>query len=232
MEAKMTEARTPQTDLKERQDFFTRIYDDMTYGMLTGGWLRPQYLTPIIRSGITSGLVLEVGSGPGYLGLEWLKSTEGTTLKCLDIDENMIAAARESAKKYGLSHRVEYVKADASQMPFEDEHFDAVFSNCSLHEWTHPEPILNEINRVLKPGGRYCIVDLRRDMKPRVKQYLWAKTQPEEMRPTCLSAIEASYTVSEMRAMLSRTKLQNWDIDKNFWGFTVSGQKSAGGRVR
>ncbi len=221
----MTESRIPQTDLKERERFFARIYDDMTYGMLDDGWLRPQYLEPIIRAGIASGLVLEVGSGPGYLSLEWLKSTEGTTLKCLDIDDNMIATAREHANQYGLSDRVEYVKADASQMPFEDEHFDAVFSNCSLHEWAHPEPILNEINRVLKPSGRYCIVDLRRDMKPRVKQFLWAKTQPEEMRPTCLSAIEAAYTASEIEVMLSRTKLRNWNIEENFWGLVISGQK-------
>ena len=223
----MTEARTSQTDLKERQGFFARIYADMTSGMLAGGWLKDQYLAPIMRSGITSGLVLEVGSGPGYLGLEWLKGTEGTTLKCLDIDENMIATARKHANEYGLSHRVEYIKADASQMPFEDEHFDAVFSNCSLHEWAHPEPILNEINRVLKPGGRYCIIDLRRDMKPRVKRFLWAQTQPEEMRPTCLSAIEASYTAGEIRAVLSRTKLLGWDIDRNFWGLVISGQKPA-----
>lgn len=223
----MTEARTSQTDLKERQGFFARIYADMTSGMLAGGWLKGQYLAPIMRSGITSGLVLEVGSGPGYLGLEWLKGTEGTTLKCLDIDENMIATARKHANEYGLSHRVEYIKADASQMPFEDEHFDAVFSNCSLHEWAHPEPILNEINRVLRPGGRYCIIDLRRDMKPRVKRFLWAQTQPEEMRPTCLSAIEASYTASEIGAMLDRTKLLGWDIDRNFWGLVISGQKPA-----
>jgi ubiquinone/menaquinone biosynthesis C-methylase UbiE len=225
----MTEARTPQTDLKERRGFFARIYDDMTHVMLNEGWLKAQYLAPIIRSGIISGLVLEVGSGPGYLGLEWLKSTEGTTLKCLDIDDSMIATARKHANQYGLSDRVEYVKADASQMPFEDEHFDAVFSNCSLHEWAHPEPILNEISRVLRSGGRYCIVDLRRDMRPRVKRFLWAQTRPVEMRPTCLSAIEASYTVSEIRAMLARTRLPNWDIAENFWGFTVSGQKPARG---
>jgi ubiquinone/menaquinone biosynthesis C-methylase UbiE len=221
----MTEARSPQTDLEERQSFFARVYDDMTCGMLNGGWLRAQYLEPVIRSGIASGLVLEVGSGPGYLGLEWLKSTEGTTLRCLDIDENMIATARKHAKKYGLSHRVEYIKGDASRMPFDDEYFDAVFSNCSLHEWANPEPILNEINRVLKPGGRYCIVDLRRDIKPRVKRFLWAQTQPEEMRPTCLAAIEASYTAGEMRTMLGRTRLLNWDIAENFWGLVISGRK-------
>jgi len=221
----VTDSRTPQADLKEREGFFARVYDDMTCSMLDGGWLQAQYLEPVIRAEITSGLVLEVGSGPGYLGLEWLKSTRDTTLRCLDIDKHMIAIARKHANQYGLSSRVEYIMADASQMPFEDRLFDSVFSNCSLHEWAHPEPILDEINRVLKPGGRYCIVDLRRDIKPRVKQFLWARTQPEEMQPTCLAAIEASYTASEIVVMLGRTKLLNWHIDTNFWGLIISGRK-------
>ena len=220
----MIERRIPQTDLKQREESFTRIYNEMTGGLLDMGWLKTQYLEPVIRAGVASGLVLEVGSGPGYLGLEWLKSTEGTTLTELDIDGDMIATARRNAIECGLAERVVYTKADASRMPFEDEYFDAVFSNCSLHEWVHPEPILNEIARVLKPGGNYCIVDLRRDMKPRVKRFLWLNTQPEEMRPTCLSAIEASYTVDEMKAMLARTKLQNWNIERNFWGLIISRQ--------
>lgn len=222
----MTMRRMAQKDLGERGDFFTQIYNEMTNRMLNDGWLKAQYLEPIIKAGITSGLVLEVGSGPGYLGLEWLKNTEGTKLKCLDIDDNMISMAKRHAAHSGLAKRVEYIKANASRMPFESDYFDAVFTNCSLHEWLEPEPILNEIHRVLKPRGKYCIVDLRRDMSPRVKNFLWLKTQPEAMRPTCLSAIEASYTVDEMKAMLERTKLRNWNIDKSFWGMTISGQKA------
>lgn len=222
----MTESRKPQTDITEREGFFIGIYDDMTSGMLAGGWLKDQYLEPIISAGITSGRVLEVGSGPGYLGLEWLRNTEGTSLKCLDIDENMIATARRHAAKYNMSHRVEYIKADAGKMPFQNDYFDAVFSNCSLHEWAVPGPILDEIHRVLRPGGRYCIIDLRRDVRPRVKQFLWAQTMPEEMRPTCLAAIDASYTLSEITAVLRETALQNWRVDKKFWGLVISGRKS------
>lgn len=224
----MTDSRTPQIDLGERGDFFTHIYDEMTYGMFDTGWLKSQYLEPVIRAGVSSGLVLEVGSGPGYLGVEWLKSTEGTALRGVDINERMIATARRRAGGSGLGERVEYIKADASRMPFEDGFFDGVFSNCSLHEWVNPDPILDEIARVIKPGGKYCIVDMRRDMKPRVRHFLWLKTQPEEMRPTCLSAIAASYTVSEMKAMLTKSKLANWHVKKNFWGLIIAGQKPSG----
>jgi hypothetical protein len=47
------------------------------------------------------------------------------------------------------------------------------------------------------------------------------------MRPTCLTAIEASYTVDEMKTMLRKTRLRNWSIDKTFWGLVISGEKPA-----
>ena len=49
-------------------------------------------------------------------------------------------------------------------MPFDDSSFDAVISNGSLHEWEDSKRVFNEIYRVLRQGGRYCITDLRRDV--------------------------------------------------------------------
>jgi ubiquinone/menaquinone biosynthesis C-methylase UbiE len=114
-------------------------------------------------------LALEIGPGPGYLGLEWLKKTEGTRLKGLEISPDMIAIAERNAAEYGLQDRVTYVKGDGQQMSFEDNTFDAVFTNGSLHEWSQPNEVFDEVYRVLKPTGRYLISDLRREMNPLVK---------------------------------------------------------------
>jgi ubiquinone/menaquinone biosynthesis C-methylase UbiE len=112
-------------------------------------------------------------------------------------------------------------------MPFESEYFDAVFSNGSLHEWANPEDILNEIARVLKPGGRYCISDLRRDMSFIIKWFLWIVTKPKEIRPGLITSINASYVKTEAEALFSKTKLQGWRISKNPLGLVISGQKPA-----
>jgi ubiquinone/menaquinone biosynthesis C-methylase UbiE len=114
-------------------------------------------------------LCLEVCPGPGYLGLEWLSKTEGTTLRALEISADMIKMAEKNAGEYGLLDRVKYVKGDAQKMPFEDETFDSVFTNGSLHEWSRPDRIFDEINRCLKRGGKYVISDMRRDMNPFTK---------------------------------------------------------------
>jgi ubiquinone/menaquinone biosynthesis C-methylase UbiE len=50
-----------------------------------------------------------------------------------------------SHREYGFKRRVEYVSGDAREMPFDDNSFDAVFTNGSLQEWAEPRNIFNEI---------------------------------------------------------------------------------------
>jgi len=218
----MAKRRIPETDQGITGEFNTRAYDQMMRRLRDKGWMETRL---IIKQGISSGLALEVGPGPGYLGLEWLRNTEGTTLRGLDISEDMIAIAQRNAAEYGLTDRVKYVRGDARKMPFENEYFDAVFSNGSLHEWAQPVEILNEIARVLKPGGKYLISDLRRDMNPLMKWFLWIMTRPREMRSGLVSSINASYTLGEAQTLLFKTKLQGWQAKKNFLGIVISGQK-------
>jgi ubiquinone/menaquinone biosynthesis C-methylase UbiE len=188
------------------------------------GWIETNL---ILKEGISSGLALEIGPGPGYLGLEWLKKTKGTRLKGLEISEDMIALARKNATEYGLSDRVEYYQGDAQKMPFEDGHFDAVFTNGSMHEWSHPENIFNEIARVIKPGGRYIVSDLRRDMIAPIQWFLWLTVKPKGMRPGLITSINASYILPEIETMLPKTNLQGWSARKNVLGIVITGRKPA-----
>ena len=218
----MVKPRISHTD-HGRGEFDAKNYDKMMRRLRDRGWII--WTKMIIGAGISSGLTLEVGPGPGYLGLEWLKHTQDTILWGLDISEDMIAIAERNAREYGLTDRVKYVRGDAGKMPFESEYFDAVFSNGSLHEWANPEEILNEIARVLKPGGRYRLSDFRRDMNSLVKWFVWFMNRPKVLRPELVESFDASYVVGEVEALLARTKLQGWHVSKNPLGLVVSGQK-------
>jgi len=220
----MTKARIIETESGITGEFDTQMYDIMMRNMRDKGWIETNL---ILKEGISSGLALEIGPGPGYLGLEWLKKTKGTRLKGLEISDDMIALARKNAAEYSLPDRVEYYQGDAKKMPFEDGHFDAVFTNGSLHEWARPIKIFNEVYRVLKPGGIYCISDLRRDMNLLVKWFMRLVTQPKEIRPGLVSSINASYTLKEIEAILGESNLKGYEVSKAMMGLVISGQKVA-----
>jgi ubiquinone/menaquinone biosynthesis C-methylase UbiE len=220
----MVKPRVAETENRITDEFDVQSYDRMQRSLRDKGWIETKQ---ILQAGINSGLALEIGPGPGYVGLEWLKKTEGTHLKALEISEAMIALAQHNSAEYRFSDRIEYVKGDAQRMPFKDNYFDAVFSNGSLHEWAHPEDILNEIARVLKPKGKYYISDLRRDINILAKWFLWLMCQPKNMRPGLMTSINAAYLATEIETMLAKTRLEGWYVKNEMLGIVITGQKPA-----
>ena len=72
----MVKPRVVETDQGITGEFNTQAYDQMMRRLRDKGWMETDQ---IIKGGVTSGLALEVGPGPGYLGLEWLKKRRGQT---------------------------------------------------------------------------------------------------------------------------------------------------------
>ncbi|HUI87986.1 MAG TPA: class I SAM-dependent methyltransferase [Anaerolineales bacterium] len=202
-------------------EFTVESYDHMMRALMEKGYLDT---SQIIKAGIISGTVLEIGPGPGYLGIDWLRKTTNTFLKGLDVSADMIAAASRNAREFAVAHRVEYVLGNANHMLFGDNTFDAVFSNGSLHEWSDPQAVLNEIYRVLKPGGRYCVTDLRRDITLFARAILQFAI-PKERKHGFLSSLNASYTQTELGALVRDTKLSSADIGAGLWTVSVAGRK-------
>jgi ubiquinone/menaquinone biosynthesis C-methylase UbiE len=218
----MTKQRVSETDHGIVGEFNVSMYDQMQRNLRDRGWIETKAL---LKSGIARGRALEVGSGPGYLGLEWLKSTQDTSLTGLDISPDMIALAHKNAGEYGLEDRVRYVNASGSRMPFKDGSFDAVFTNGSLHEWADPRATFNEIWRVLRAGGRYFISDLRRDMPALLHWFMRLNAKPKEMRPGLDSSIGAAYTPTELAELVKETGVEDCKIESIAIGVMLSGAK-------
>lgn len=219
----MVKPRIVETDQGIQDEFDVRTYNTMMRRLRDKGWMETDH---IITSGITYGFALEIGPGPGYLGLEWLKKTESTILMAVEISPEMTKIAERNAREYGLEGRVKYVKGDAHQIPFDDNTFDGVFTNGSLHEWSQPIRVFDEVYRVLKPGAKYFISDMRRDMNPFVKQFMKLMVKPKEIRPGFVSSINASYTTDEIRSVLDQSNLKESVVAKTFMGLEITGVKS------
>jgi len=220
----MLHQRVSETNEGIQNEFDVKDYDVFLRKMRDRSWMETNQ---IIKSGIDMGNALEVGPGPGYLGLEWLKKTNNTHLTGLEISKAMIAIAEANAKEYALSHdRIRYVLGNAMEMPFEDNTFDAVFSNGSLHEWENPQRILNEIYRVLKVGGRYFVSDLKRNISALLKSFMLSVTKPKSMRKGFTTSVQASYTKEELHRILLVTSCKDAAIEENIMGLVVLGQKT------
>ena len=200
------------------------LFDRFARRMRDKGW---NGVESFFNVGIKGGSVLEVGPGPGYVGLEWLRKSKGGTLTGLEISPAMMRIAEKNAKEYMLSHQVNYVEGNCMSMPFADHSFDAVFSNGSLHEWEDPVLAFQEIHRVLKPSGIFCISDLRRDVSLLTRSFLYYSVQPKEIRPGMITSLAAAYTLKELKQLMAHTAFQEIKIHRDFCGLTVSGKKAA-----
>ncbi|MBB6669422.1 class I SAM-dependent methyltransferase [Cohnella nanjingensis] len=119
--------------------------------------------------------VLDVGCGRGFvLNAAARRLTVG---KAVGIDiwnkqdqsGNDPDATRANSRTEGVAERVEIVDGDARRMPFSDNDFDVVVSSLVIHNIPNSEErcrALSEIMRVLKPGGRFAVLDFQH-----VKEY-------------------------------------------------------------
>lgn len=102
-----------------------------------------------------SGVVLDVGSGPGNVtaSLARVAGPDGLALG-VDISEPMLARAVSAQ----AGRNVGFMRADAQQLPLRDETVDAVVSIAVLQLIPNVAVTLSEIGRVLRPGGRIAVM--------------------------------------------------------------------------
>lgn len=143
-------------------DVYTQIRIE-TYGEDLGqtSWVTIQEADDIPRLlAVTAGSqVLEIGCGSGRYALRLAEQTRCRVLG-LDVNPLGIRNAGEIALRAHLESLARFEECDASRpLPFEDETFDAVFSNDALCHIADRLSVLQECRRVLKPGGRLLFSD-------------------------------------------------------------------------
>jgi len=104
--------------------------------------------------------ILEVAPGPGSLAVA-LARIRKYQIVGLDISKSFVEIAQAKAKEAGVD--VDFRHGNASNMPFDAGLFDLIICRAAFKNFTEPVRALHEMHRVLKPGGKALIMDLRRD---------------------------------------------------------------------
>jgi ubiquinone/menaquinone biosynthesis C-methylase UbiE len=139
----------------------TQGYVDNTYLNKLADLLRNIKTTSYDLMQLRSGQqVLDLGCGPANdtLPLAQIVGESGRVVG-VDYDPDMIALASQKADKAGVSAYVSHEVHEATQLPFEDDSFDACRSERVFQHLPSPETALAEMIRVTKPGGRIVISD-------------------------------------------------------------------------
>lgn len=169
--------------------------------------------------------VLEVAPGPGYFAIE-LAKIGAYQITGLDISRTFIEIATRNAAEAGVA--VDFRHGDASQMPFDDRTFDFLLCRAAFKNFTRPVDALNEMHRVLKPGGRALIIDLRKNAP---KQSIDEAIGEMHLGPVntfvnklifrqCL--LKRAYTKEAFEEMAAQTKFRSVDILEDRIGLELS----------
>ena len=168
--------------------------------------------------------VLEVAPGPGFLAIEFAKA--GHKVTALEISKTFVEIAEANAKEAKVS--VDVRQGNASAMPFGEDQFDFIICVAAFKNFSEPVEAIREMHRVLKPGGKACIIDLRRDVPmERINQHI-----KNDLRISGLNALltklvfkttllKTAYTKPEIEGMVSQTDFTNLRIDEDALGMDI-----------
>ncbi|MCP5419479.1 MAG: bifunctional demethylmenaquinone methyltransferase/2-methoxy-6-polyprenyl-1,4-benzoquinol methylase UbiE [Gammaproteobacteria bacterium] len=114
--------------------------------------------------------VLDLAGGTGDLALHLARRVgSGGLVVLADINAAMLHEGRKRLTDEGVIGNVEYVQADAEELPFPDNTFDCLTIAFGLRNVTHQDKALAAMQRVLKPGGCAVILEFSRPRAPGLK---------------------------------------------------------------
>jgi ubiquinone/menaquinone biosynthesis C-methylase UbiE len=108
--------------------------------------------------------VLEIGFGNGKYIAEIIEKVKGTHVFGLDFSDAMVKTASKLNKNSIEQGRVQIAQGEVEKIPFNDRMFDKIFTVNTIYFWSDPILGLQEIKRVLKPGGRLVITFRSKDI--------------------------------------------------------------------
>ncbi len=172
------------------------------------------------------GVLIDIGCGPGYMTALIKQKLPALKVVGMDIEGDMVRLASRN-----WPGPVDFWQGDAQQLPLRNDSVDFVLSTLALHHWSNAPGALDEIYRVLKPGGQFLLFDLKRDSQRwvyyalRLGQRLLA---PPAIRRTngAVGSLWASYTQAELEPLLNEIPFRDWHIKPGpawlfVWGYKL-----------
>ena len=169
--------------------------------------------------------VLEVAPGPGYFSIE-LARRGNYAITGLDLSRTFVELAAKNAAKAGV--QVRFVQGSASNMPLPRESFDFLLCRAAFKNFAHPVEALCEMRRVLKPGGRGVIIDLKGNASPKEISHAvdamgltWFNRLMTKLAFRTM-LLRRAYTREQFESMLQQAGFSETRIEESALGFEIT----------
>ncbi len=149
--------------------------------------------------------ILDIAAGTGTSSVALQRN--GARVVAVDFSAGMIAEGRKRHRN------IEFVQADAEQLPFGDNEFDAVAISFGLRNINNPRTALEEMYRVLKPGGRLVVCEFSKPPVAIVRAGYWAYLRyvmPIVADRASSNPAAYSYLAESIRAWPDQGELSRW----------------------
>ena len=121
--------------------------------------------------------ILDIATGTGDLAILLTKKLSPKKLIGIDLSEQMLEIGRKKVAQAGLDNIITLEQADCMNLPFENNTFDCITVAYGVRNFEHLEQGYREMNRVIKPGGVLCVIELSTPTSPLVLPFYKAYTK-------------------------------------------------------
>lgn len=154
------DTRSKTQQVGEMFDHIAPAYDFMNRAMTLGIDRRWRRKAVEMVAGDHPRSILDVATGTGDFAIALARACPGASVTGIDLSEGMMAVGRKKVEEAGLADRVNLSHADCLSLPFADGSFDAVTVAFGVRNFEHLDRGYMEMARVLRPGGRLCVLEL------------------------------------------------------------------------
>lgn len=150
-------------------DNISREYDSLNRVISFGIDVKWRNKVVDIVKDVNPETILDIATGTGDLAISLVK-TKAKKIIGLDISDGMLEVGRKKINKKELDSIIEMVLADSESLPFDSDSFDAITVAFGVRNFEHLDKGLSEILRVLKPTGKFVILETSVPTKTPFKQ--------------------------------------------------------------
>ncbi|MBD3671633.1 MAG: methyltransferase domain-containing protein [Gammaproteobacteria bacterium] len=140
------------------EDIHIGMYQSEDQSIAEASRLTVEHMASHLTGVDANAKVLDIGAGYGG-SARYLASRFGCSVVALNLSEKENERDRELNKQQGLDDKIDVVDASFEEIPFDDAHFDVVWSQDAILHSGNREQVIREVARVLKPGGQFIFTD-------------------------------------------------------------------------